>query len=141
MDDAHEIDVHHALEHRRIGLAKRRGFRGAGIGDEDIDRLARGGLRDCGVHGGLVGDIGNHGMVGNAGRDQIIQRPAVAAEHGDGGPGLHERRRDLPADPARSPGDERMRRTRQSRHAKASPREFLSAGTAYILNFKLLQTG
>ena len=90
MDDAHEIDVHHALEHRRIGLAKRRGFGRAGIGDEDIDRLARGGLRDCGVHGGLVGNVCNHGMVGNAGRDQIIQRSAVAAEHGDGGPGLHK---------------------------------------------------
>jgi hypothetical protein len=46
MDHAHEIDVHHPLEQRRIGTAERRRFRCARIGNEDIDRLPRGGFRN-----------------------------------------------------------------------------------------------
>ena len=90
VNHAHEIDVHHAREHRRIGLAERRGFGGACIGNEDVDRLAGGRFGDRGIHRGLIGDIGDHSMVRDAGGDEFIQRPAVTAEHGDGGAGLHE---------------------------------------------------
>jgi hypothetical protein len=46
MDDAHEIDVHHALEQRRIGAAERRGFCRARVRNQDVDRLPDGGFRD-----------------------------------------------------------------------------------------------
>jgi len=40
----------------------------------------------------------NNSGMGNAGGDEIIQRLAIAAKHGDGGAGLHQRRRDFAAD-------------------------------------------
>jgi hypothetical protein len=58
VDHAHEIDVHHPLEQRRIGTAERRGFRRARIGNEDVDRLPRGGFGNGRFDRRLIGDVG-----------------------------------------------------------------------------------
>ena len=138
MNHAHEVDIHHAPEQRRVGFCERRGFRDPGIGDQDIDRLAACGFRNRGIDGGLIRDVGDAGEMRGAGGNGVIQRRAVAAEHRDGRSGLRERGRDRAADASPAPGDERMGGTRQSGHARASRNEFDSR-EAYILDFKLLQ--
>ena len=83
MNHAHEVDVHHAPEQRRVGFCERRGFRSARIGDQDIDRLPRRGFGDGGVDRGLIRNVGDPSEMRGAGGDGLIQRGAIAAEHGD----------------------------------------------------------
>ena len=137
MNHAHEVDVHHAPEQRRIGFCERRGFRSAGIGDQDIDRLPRRGFRDRGADGGLIGDVGHASEMRDARGNGLIQRRAIAAEHGDRRARARQRGRDLAADAAPAAGDERMRRNAAVRTCAASPNELIDVPCrAYILNFK-----
>ena len=125
MNHAHEIDVHHAPEQRRIGFRERRGLGSTRIGDQDIDRLSLRRLGNRGGHSRLIGDIGHRNEMRGTGGNGLIQRGAIAAEHGDGRAGLRQRRGDRPADASPASGDERMRGTRQSGHARASPNELI----------------
>jgi len=52
---------------------------------------------------------------------------------------LHQHGSDRAADASPAPCDQRMRRTRQSGHARTSPNELIDLMKAYILDFKLLQ--
>ena len=83
----------------------------------------------------LIGDIGDGRELRRAGCYGFIQRGAVAAEHRDRRARFRQRRRDRTADAPPAAGDERMGGTRQSGHRSGLQDE----GSAYILNFKLLQ--
>ena len=74
--------------------------------------------RDRGTDGGLIRDIGDSGEMRGTGGNGVIQRRAIAAEHGDRRAGLHQRGRDRAADASPAAGDERMRGMRQSGHAQ-----------------------
>jgi quercetin dioxygenase-like cupin family protein len=96
-------------------------------------------LRNRGADGGLIRDIGQGREVRRARRNGVIEGRAIAAKHRDRCSGARQRGRDLAADASPASGDERMRGTRQSGHARASPNEVINARLAYILDFKLLQ--
>ena len=121
MNHAHEIDVDHAPEQRRVGFCERRRFGDPGIGDQDIDRLPRCGFRNRGTDGGLIGNIGHDGKMRGAGGNRLIQHRAVAAEHGDNGARLGQRGGDRAADAAPAAGNKRMLGSRQTGHAKRLP--------------------
>ena len=135
MDHAHEIDVHHPLEQRRIGAAERRRFRRTGIGNEDVDRLPGGGFRNGRFDRRLIGDVGNCCELRRAGCHGFIQRYAVATEHRYRRTRFRQRRRYRKANAPPAAGDDRMGGTRQSGHRPSLQDE----GSEYILDFKLLQ--
>ena len=136
VDHAHEIDVHHPLEQRRIGAAEGCGLRRTRIGNQDVDRLPRRGLGNGRLDRSLIGDVGHFSKLRRAGCDGFIQRCAIAAEHGDRRTGFRQRCRYRKANAPPAAGDKRMGGTRQLGHRVEPPADEHSA---YILNFKLLQ--
>ena len=108
------------LKQRRVGFSERRGFRDACIRNQDIDRLAACGFRNRGVDGRLICDIGNACEMRGTGGNCVIQRRAMAAEHGHRRSRPRKRGRDLAADALSAAGDERMGGTRQFGHLRPS---------------------
>jgi hypothetical protein len=120
VNDAHEVDIHHSPKQRRIGFAERQGFSDAGIGNQNINRLTACGFRNRSADGGLICDIGYACEVRAAGGNGVIEGRTIAAEHRHRRSSLRERGRNLAADATSTAGDQRMRRTRQSRHRASS---------------------
>jgi hypothetical protein len=87
----------------------------------------------------LIRHVGHIGEVRITCCNSVIQRRSIAANDRNGGACLGQLRRDGPADTAAATGYQRMRRTRQSRHALAPERGPQKGFSAYILYFKLLQ--
>ncbi len=71
------------------------------------------GFRDSCLDGSGVRHVGRDGELRSAGCDSLIQRGAVAAEHGHDSARFRQDSGDRAADAASAAGDERMRRTRQ----------------------------
>src|SRR3954447_18625365 len=120
MDHAHEIYLNHPTKQRRIGFWKRRRFRNACVGDQDVDRLTACGLRDCSLHRGLIRNIGNTCEMRVARGDSCVQRCTITAEYSDTCSGTCKARCDRAADPPAAAGDKSVGGTRQSRHAQPS---------------------
>ena len=105
MHHADHVLLEHVAELLGLRLGKRRAGRGAGIGDEDVDRAARGhGLADPAVHGFRVGDVGDHVARRLALPHHLGERLFAAARDGDGGAGLRQGCRNGAADAAAAAG-------------------------------------
>ena len=101
MHDAHEIDVEHAPEQRRVGPAEWRALGAARVGDQDVDRAA---LRDGTLHAlgkrARIGDIGYEIGGRIRVRHGVPQRPLLTTRHGDNGARSRQRSRHGAADAA-----------------------------------------
>ncbi len=110
MHDAEHVEIEQALELRRLGLAEGRGFGRAGIGDQDIERSARGfGGLDAGLDRGRVGDIGDddsrrHGPPPTASSSAAFCRPSTVTV----APAAGQGRGHGAADAAAAAGDQCM---------------------------------
>ena len=63
MEDAEQVDVQHALDRVGVDLQHRAVTGDSGIGDDGVDpaELLDGPV-GCGLHGGKVTNVGNHGQ-------------------------------------------------------------------------------
>ena len=78
-----------------------------GIVDQNVDRPAgRFGCRHLAPDLDRIGDVGDAASRGLAGGHRRAQRRLAAADHGHGGAGAGERRRDGAADAASAAGDQ-----------------------------------
>jgi hypothetical protein len=91
MHHADHVLFEHVAELLGLRLGKRRARRGAGIGDENVDRAARRDrLPHATIHGFRVGDVGDHVARRLALPHHLAERLFAAARDGDGGAGLRQ---------------------------------------------------
>src|ERR1700731_4066609 len=81
------------------------------------------GFRNRSTNRGLIRDIGHACKMCGTRSNRLLQGRAIAAEHRDGRASACQRGRDLAANASPAAGDDHMRRTRQSGHARISPNE------------------
>ncbi len=63
MEDAEQVDVQHPLDRLGVDLQHRAVTGDSGVGDDDVDTAELlDGLVGCGLHGGKIAHVGNHGQ-------------------------------------------------------------------------------